>query len=155
MFTEDELRVLRVVQKNIPDSASPYADIAREAGVSEQDVLDLLRRLKQSGAIRRFGASIKHQKAGWSHNAMVAWIVDSDRADAAGERAAEHTRVSHCYLRPSSAKDWPYTLYTMVHGRNDEECQTVIDELSQHMGLQHYAVLESVQELKKTSMVYF
>ena len=71
-FSEAERAVLRIVQADLPDTLTPYADIAREAGVSEAEVLELLTRLKASGAIRRFGASIKHQKTGWTHNAMVA-----------------------------------------------------------------------------------
>lgn len=155
MFTETEKRLLQLVQTSLPDSATPYADMAREAGVTEDEVLALLRRLRDSGAIRRFGASIKHQKAGWAHNAMVAWIVVPEAADEAGDKAAAHPNVSHCYLRPSSAADWPYTLYTMVHGRSEAECHSVIHELCQSTGLASYAILNSLKELKKTSMLYF
>ncbi|MDO5484461.1 MAG: Lrp/AsnC family transcriptional regulator, partial [Desulfovibrionaceae bacterium] len=83
-FSEAERAVLRIVQGNLPNSLTPYADIAREAGVSEEDVLSLLRRLKEDGAIRRFGASIKHQKTGWTHNAMVAWKASETEAEACG-----------------------------------------------------------------------
>ena len=86
-FTETERAILRIVQADLPDSLTPYADIARTVGCTEEEVLDLLSRLKQSGAIRRFGASIKHQKTGWTHNAMVAWIVDEADSDAIGEGA--------------------------------------------------------------------
>ena len=74
-FTETERAILRIVQADLPDSLTPYADIARTVGCTEEEVLDLLSRLKQSGAIRRFGASIKHQKTGWTHNAMVATVT--------------------------------------------------------------------------------
>ena len=74
-FTDKERAVLRIVQKNLPDSLTPYADIAEAVGLTEAEVLNLLRSLKEEGAIRRFGASLKHQKAGWTHNAMVAWKV--------------------------------------------------------------------------------
>ena len=75
-FSEAERAVLRIVQADLPDTLTPYADMAREAGISEAEVLELLTRLKASGVIRRFGASIKHQKTGWTHNAMVAWKAD-------------------------------------------------------------------------------
>lgn len=154
-FTETERAVLRIVQADLPDSLTPYADIARTAGCTEEEVLDLLSRLKQSGAIRRFGASIKHQKTGWTHNAMVAWIVDEADSDAIGEVAAKNQRISHVYFRPTSAPDWPYTLYTMVHGRSEDECLQVIEELRRETALDEYAVLDSLEELKKTSMTYF
>lgn len=154
-FTETERAILRIVQADLPDSLTPYADIARAVGCTEEEVLDLLSRLKQSGAIRRFGASIKHQKTGWTHNAMVAWIVDEADSDAIGEVAAKNQRISHVYFRPTSAPDWPYTLYTMVHGRSEDECLQVIEELRRETALDEYAVLDSLEELKKTSMTYF
>ena len=72
-FTDTERAILRIVQFQLPDTLTPYADIAREVGTDEETVLNLLRRMKEDGSIRRFGASIKHQKTGWTHNAMVAW----------------------------------------------------------------------------------
>lgn len=154
-FTDTERAILRIVQSNLPDSATPYADIARQVGTDEETVMALLRRLREEGAIRRFGASIKHQKTGWTHNAMVAWLIDDARIDACGEHAAEHPRISHCYHRPTTAPDWPYTLYTMIHGRTRQECLDVVEELRRETALDVYAVLESVTELKKISMTYF
>ncbi|MDL2306578.1 winged helix-turn-helix transcriptional regulator [Desulfovibrio sp. OttesenSCG-928-C06] len=155
-FTEIERNILRIAQKNIPDSTTPYADIAKEAGTDEETVLGLLRRLKEDGSIRRFGASIKHQRAGFSHNAMVAWKVkDLAEADIAGPLAAKHPLISHCYYRPSSAADWPYTIYTMIHGRHETEYLEVVEWVLQNTPLKEYAVLESIRELKKISMTYF
>jgi DNA-binding Lrp family transcriptional regulator len=154
-FTPNELAVLRIVQSDLPDSLTPYADIAREAGMDEAEAIALLTRLKHEGAIRRFGASIKHQKTGWTHNVMVAWRVDEALVDAAGGIAAKHPNISHCYYRPSSAPDWPYTFFTMMHGRSAEECRNVIEDLRRESVLDEYAALESLQELKKTSMTYF
>lgn len=154
-FTDTERAILRIVQGDLPDSATPFADIAEAAGTDEATVLDLLRRLKADGAIRRFGASIKHQRAGWAHNAMVAWKIREEDVDAAGKQAAKHPRISHCYYRPSPASDWPYTFYTMIHGRTEQECLDVVESLRRDIGLGEYAVLSSVKELKKTSMTYF
>ncbi len=154
-FTEQERHILQIVQSNLPNSATPYADIAHIVGCSEEEVLQLLQRLKDDGTIRRFGASIKHQKTGWNNNAMVAWKVSEEQIEDCGQKAAEHSHVSHCYHRPSSAADWPFTLYTMVHGRSEEECQNVIREIQTKINIQEYAVLDSIKELKKISMTYF
>ena len=145
-FTETERAILRIVQADPPGSLTPYADIARTVGCTEEEVLDLLSRLKQSGAIRRFGASIKHQKTGWNHNALV---------EECGAIAARHSHISHVYYRPSAAPDWPYELYTMVHGRSEQECLDVAQELIATTPLREYAILKSLKELKKISMTYF
>lgn len=154
-FSEIECAILRMVQNNIPDSMTPYADIANAVGTEEYFVLELLQRMKDDGVIRRFGASIKHQQTGWEHNAMVAWKIDDTLIDEVGEQAAQHPSISHCYHRPSTAEDWPYTLYTMIHGRNKGDCEKVIEQLKNKTVLKEYAILESVKELKKTSMKYF
>ena len=154
-FTEKEREILRIVQKNLPDSLTPYADIATSVGVEESEVLNLLRGMAEDGSIRRFGASLKHQKAGFAHTAMVAWIVKPEEADAAGEEASRHPLISHCYYRPSSAPDWPYELYTMIHGRHPDEYKEVIASLRATTVLREFAVLESLREMKKTSMTYF
>lgn len=154
-FTPAEQAILRIVQSNLPDSLTPYADIAQAVGCEEATVIGLLQRLKEDGAIRRFGASIKHQKTVWKHNAMVAWRIDDARIDACGAHAAKHPHISHCYHRPSNEQDWPYTLYTMIHGRSRDECLQVVEELRHSTDLEDYAILESLQELKKISMTYF
>ena len=154
-FTEKEQAILRIVQKNLPDTLTPYADIAAATGCTEDEVLALLQRLKDCGAIRRFGASIKHQRAGWAHNAMVAWVVTEEQADEVGPTAAQHSRISHCYFRPSKYPAWRYTFYTMIHGKSEQDCLDVVEELRRTTSLDEYAILESVKELKKTSMTYF
>lgn len=154
-FTEKERKVLSIVQFSLPDTLTPYADIAKEAGLSEEEVIALLKRLKENGTIRRFGASIKHQKTGYNNNAMVAWKISEDKVDEAAQYAVKNPRISHCYYRPSSAPDWQYTLFTMIHGRTMQECYDVVEELRKNTCLDEYAVLESIKELKKISMTYF
>ncbi|GFM32473.1 winged helix-turn-helix transcriptional regulator [Desulfovibrio subterraneus] len=154
-FTDIEKKILHIVQADLPDSLTPYADIAKEVGTDEATVLNLINQMKDEGTIRRFGVSLKHQKAGYSHNAMVSWIIDEDRVDAAGEQAAKHPLISHVYYRPSSHPEWPYTLYTMIHGRHENEYREVIEQLRQETELEVFAVLSSLKELKKISMTYF
>lgn len=154
-FTDTERAILRIVQDNIPETLTPFADIAREVGTSEQEVIDLLVRMRDSGAIRRFGASLRHQQTEWTHNVMVGWRVSDENIDAAGREAAQHPNVSHCYWRPSSVEDFPYTLFTMVHGRSDEECARTIETLASIHGLEECVQLKTEKELKKISMMYF
>ena len=154
-FTDIEKKILHIVQSNLPDSATPYSDIAKEVGTDEQTVLNLLQLMKDEGTIRRFGASLKHQKAGYNHNAMVAWVVSEDEIDAIGKIAAEHHLISHCYHRPTSHPDWPYNFFTMIHGRYENEYMEVVEELRKTTNLDEHAVLTSLKELKKISMTYF
>ena len=154
-FTSKELEILRQVQGDLPDCAEPFQAVAREAGVEEADVLAFLRTMKEEGNIRRFGATLRHQKAGYQANAMTVWCVENpEERDRAGAVMAQHPAVSHCYARPP-ADHWPYNLYAMVHGRDRSECFAVAEELKKRTGLAECKVLFSHKELKKTSMEYF
>ena len=153
-FTEAQKRVLSLVQGDLPDGPEPFAEIAKQAGVTQEEVLELLSGMKERGEIRRFGATLRHQKAGYGCNAMVAWYVDDADMDRIGAFMAARPEISHCYHRVN-CMDWPYNLYTMVHARSREECRAKVEELSRLSGLEEYDVLESRKEFKKTSMRYF
>lgn len=155
-LTEQEKSILAIVQKDLPDSLNPYAEIARLTGSSEEEVLNLLGRLKKSGVIRRFGASLRHHNTDWRFNAMAAWIASEEEAELyAPAVAASFPAVSHIYYRPSPSPDWPYTLYTMIHGRSEEECEETVKKLLDCWPMRDYAILRTSREWKKTSMTYF
>jgi siroheme decarboxylase len=152
---EAEQAALRLLQADLPDTAEPYRDIADQTGLTEQAVLDLLRRLKDQGVVRRFGATLRHQQAGYGANAMVAWYVEQDTdLDQVGALMAERPEITHCYRR-RNCYAWPYNLYTMVHARSQQECLEVVAALSKLAQVPQYDILFSRKELKKTSMAYF
>jgi DNA-binding Lrp family transcriptional regulator len=146
--------ILKRVQGTLPDSATPYADIAAAVGTDEGHVVDLLSRMIETGEIRRFGATLKHQKAGFGANVMVAWYVPEEDVDRIGAVMAKRPEISHCYHR-INCLDWPYNLYTMIHGRSQDACRAVVESLCRETGLDDYAMLFSLKELKKVSMRYF
>jgi len=153
-FTEAQKRVLALVQGDLPDGPEPFAAVAREAGVSQEEVLELLQGMKDRGEIRRFGATLRHQKAGYGANAMVAWFVDDADVERIGAFMAGRPEISHCYYRVN-CMDWPYNLYTMVHAKTIEECNDAVEELVRLSGVEEDDVLKSKKEFKKTSMKYF
>ncbi|WP_457572454.1 siroheme decarboxylase subunit beta [Desulfovulcanus sp.] len=154
-LTPKQKEILKIVQADLPDSATPFAEIAKLTGASEQEVLSLLTKLKNEGYIRRFGATLRHQQAGYEHNAMVAWYVEEGQdIDRIGQIMASRPEITHCYER-KNCLDWPYNLYTMIHGQNEEDCSRVISELVKETGVTQYEILFSYKELKKTSMEYF
>jgi DNA-binding Lrp family transcriptional regulator len=110
--------------------------------------------MAETGEIRRFGATLKHQKAGYGANVMAAWFVDEQDVDRVGALMAKRPEISHCYHRVTCL-EWPYNLYTMIHGRTPEDCQAVVAAIAAETGLDDFALLFSLKELKKVSMRYF
>ena len=153
-FTRLEENILALAGGNLSESATPFLDIAERCGTDERTVLDLLRRMKADKSLRRFGATLRHQKAGYGHNAMVAWAVPEEDAERVGEIMADQAEVSHCYRR-RIYPEWRYNLYTMIHGKEPNEFLGVVERIMAETGQSDYCVLRSLKELKKTSMVYF
>ena len=104
--------------------------------------------------MRRFAAILNHRKAGFNANAMVVWDVDEQNGDKIGETAAAFSAVSHCYLRPKY-ENWPYNLFTMVHGKTTEETNSIIEEISSEIECKSYMPLYSSREFKKVRIEYF
>ena len=154
MLTELEKKIIASIQGDIPVTEHPYLEIAENLGISEETLLKTLSDLTDRGVIRRFGATIRHQKSGFASNAMVAWQVEEDRINEVGEKLATFDEVSHCYRR-NPQKQWPYNLYTMVHAADEASCREIVRRLAAETSIANYAVLFSRRELKKTSMKYF
>jgi DNA-binding Lrp family transcriptional regulator len=154
MLTDIEKKVIASIQQDMPVTERPYQQIAQRIGISEDTLLETLRRLSARGVIRRFGATLRHQRTGYIANAMAAWRVAEERIDAVGRVMAGFRQVSHCYRR-NPTPHWPYNLYTMIHAEDEAACRATALEMSRAAGVDDYALLFSREELKKTSMVYF
>ncbi len=154
MRNKTEQKVIAAIQGDIPITARPYRELAGRVGMTETAFLEILEGLRAQGIIRRFGATLRHQKSGYAANAMGAWQVPEDRIEAVGERMAVCRQISHCYRRNPNA-DWPYNLYTMIHAESPEACWEIAREMSRETGVADYTLLFSLRELKKTSMTYF
>ena len=102
------------------------------------------------GYMRRFGAILRHQQAGFAYNAMVCF----DTIDKSGDILAQNPHVSHCYERPAF-EGFPYTMYAMMHAQSAEDLERFIKEAAESIGNPDYAVLHSLKELKKTSYRFF
>lgn len=149
-----EIAAIRVVQDDLPLVERPFDAQGRVLGVSEGDVLALLESFRQRKLMRRFAAVMNHRNAGFKANAMGVWAVPDDRLEELGPKMAGFAAVSHCYRRPTYP-DWPYSVFTMIHGRSARECEETVAAIREETGIEEYALLWSVKEYKKTRVRYF
>jgi DNA-binding Lrp family transcriptional regulator len=152
-MNEIDREVLRFLQGDLPLSSRPFAGLARQLGIDEKEIVARINRLSDAGYLRRVGAILRHQQAGFSSNAMVAWRVRPEDTERSGDLLAQFGEVSHCYLR-EVPKDFPYNLFTMVHASSEESLQSTVQSMARQSGLDDYVVLKSCRELKKVSMEY-
>jgi DNA-binding Lrp family transcriptional regulator len=154
MLSQQEIEIVRCLQGDIPLVPRPFSLIAEQLGMEESELLKKVQEMQQRGIIRRFGAILRHRKAGVSANAMVVWEIPADQVERVGPLMAAIPAVTHCYQRPT-ASGWPYNLFTMVHGQSREECEILVQALAESIGQYNYRLLYGTQEFKKTSMRYF
>ena len=152
-MTDLERKVLSVVQRGLGASETPYRDMAKEAGIETEELLEVLRGWAGEKKLRRIGAIVNHFKVGMGAGAMVAWKVEDERVEEVGEVLAGFAEVSHAYERHTE-QQWPYNVYTMVHGESDEQVGEVVRRMSEAAGVSDYRVLVTERELKKVAPTY-
>lgn len=148
LMDETDKQLIRLIQDGIEFTHAPFAGCAAALGISEEEVVERLKVLAKHKMIRRFGASIGHIALGFTANGMGVWDIPPDRIDEIGRKMSSFDEVSHCYERPRSA-EWPYNMYTMIHGRSQEECRAIAERISKAVGIEEYKLVFSERELKK------
>ena len=153
-LTDEDIATVRATQGPMPAVPEPYAPAAERLGVPVESVLERLASLRERGGLRRVAAILYHRRAGFSANGMGVWAVPDDRILDIGRRMAAFRGISHCYQRPTYA-DWPYSVFTMAHGRSKEECDAILDSIADATAIEQRATLYSSTEFKKVRMLYF
>jgi DNA-binding Lrp family transcriptional regulator len=147
-------KLIFLLSGDLGSSERPYLELSKKLGLTEERVLEMVEGYRQGGLIRRLGAVVAHQRSGFKANAMVVWDVAETDIDSDGQALAALPFVSHCYFRPA-LEGWPFNLYTMIHANNNLELSEMISEMVTIIKPKNWQILESVKELKKTSINYF
>jgi DNA-binding Lrp family transcriptional regulator len=153
-LSEMDHAVIRALQGDMPIVSEPYEPCAAELGVPVAELLEHLDSMRERGALRRVAAILFHRRAGFSANGMGVWRVPEADIDRIGPRMAAFRGISHCYQRPTY-EDWPYSVFTMAHGRSKEECDAILDSIAEETGIEDRATLYSSTEFKKIRLLYF
>jgi DNA-binding Lrp family transcriptional regulator len=154
-LTPSEIECIRLLQHDLPLQPRPFDALAKNGGgLTSDELLGTARSLLKRGQMRRFGAVIAPRKPGFSASAMGVWVVPEAQVDEIGAQMSQNKAVSQCYLRPVY-DDWPYNLYTIVHGRSVDECESIINDLSIDTGIDEKQALYPTKEYKKARINLF
>jgi DNA-binding Lrp family transcriptional regulator len=153
-LTPLEVECVRLLQRDLPLQPRPFDVLAKNTAVAADELLSTARTLQKRGQIRRFGAVVQPRKPGFSASAMGVWVVPPARVDEIGARMSQNRSVSHCYLRPVY-DDWPYNVYTIVHGRSVDECESIINDIAADTGVSERQALYPTKEYKKARITLF
>ena len=146
--------IVKKAQYDIEMVSEPFKKIIDELNIDYDTFFSVLKELQEAGYMRRFASILNHRKAGFNANAMVVWDVDEAKGEEIGATAAAFSAVSHCYLRPKYP-NWPYNLFTMVHGKTREETNGIIADMETEIESKSHRPLYSSREFKKVRIEYF
>ena len=155
-LSAEDRALIKIVQKGLPIVSRPYADIAESLATTELDVIQRLQRLIDNGAIKRYGVVVRHRELGYKANGMVVWDVPEDRVSELGSCIGKFPCVTLSYRRPRRLPDWPYNLFTMVHGHNRDEVEQKVEEIVNTCGLHDidHTILFSTRRFKQRGASY-
>jgi len=155
MSTEDRA-LIKAVERGLPIASRPYAEIAQQLGTTEQDVILRLQQLMDKGAIKRYGIVVRHKELGYTANGMVVWDLPDDKVDEFGMCIGKYSSVTLSYRRPRRLPEWPYNLFTMIHGSSREQVTTKVEEIVNSCGLQDikHTILFSTRRFKQRGASY-
>ncbi len=155
-YDERDVALIRALQGPMAAVEHPYDQAASELGIGTEALLERLRGMVDRKILRRVAAILYHRRAGFSANGMGVWKVPDEEIMETGTRMASFRGISHCYQRPTY-EDWPYSVFTMAHGRSKEECDAILDSIADECGIapDGRATLYSSTEYKKVRLQYF
>lgn len=122
-------QIVTLIQSSFPIEARPYAAIASEVGISEEEVLERLKAIKESGEIRRMGASFDSRMLGYS-STLCAVHVPEEKLPQAIEAINGYHNITHNYERNHHYNVW-FTVIAPSPGRIEE----ILGEIESKAGI--------------------
>lgn len=148
--------LITLIQTGLPLTPTPYADVAQKLQLSEEDVIQRIKRLNESDVVKRFGVVVRHHELGYKANAMTVWNISDEVVSELGSCMGQFDFVTLCYRRPRRLPGWPYNLFTMIHGKDRDDVLANIELLAKRCNLDNveHKVLFSTRRFKQRGAIY-
>lgn len=155
-LTPKERELIAAIQDGMPMEKRPYAAIARRVGLSETEVIERIGQMIERGVIHRFGLVLSHRDLGYRANAMVVWNIPDGMVGEVGGKLAALDYVTLCYRRPRRLPGWPYNLFCMIHGRDRETVEALVEQAAASAGAADFTrdILFSPRQFKQRGARY-
>lgn len=151
---ETDKKILMLLQDDFPLVSRPFLEASEKLGIPEDEIIERIRAMMESGVVRRFSAAIRHRKLGITANPMVGFKVPAERVEEVGKKLAAFDEVTHCYERPTVPGKWKYSVFAMVHDYDREEAEKTVEKIAKAVDVNDYMLLYSTKEFKKTYKRY-
>ncbi|MCF6281928.1 MAG: hypothetical protein L3J28_06895 [Candidatus Polarisedimenticolaceae bacterium] len=156
VLSKQDAQLVAAIQSGLPLVEHPYAEVGQQIGLTESEVIERITEMRESGIIKRLGVVVRHHELGYVANAMVVWDVPTERLNLVGKLLGSQPCVTLCYERPRKLPEWPYNLFSMIHGFSRERVLSRISKMVAELGLEDidYQVLFSGRRFKQRGARY-
>jgi len=156
VLDEQDQALITLIQTGLPLTPTPYADLGKQLNLDEEEVIQRIKSLNETKVIKRFGVVVRHHELGYRANAMTVWNISDEAVSELGSCMGQFDFVTLCYRRPRRLPDWPYNLFTMIHGKDRQDVLANIQLLAERCNLDEieYKVLFSTRRFKQRGAIY-
>ena len=134
--------ILNRIQSDFPITSRPFLTVAEELGISEQEVLNRVKRLKAEGIIRRIGGNFVPGKLGFV-STLCAARVPADEIDRFAEIVNRYPGVTHNYQRDNTYNVW----FTFI-APSMEEIEENLKQIARESGIEDILNLPATKVFK-------
>jgi DNA-binding Lrp family transcriptional regulator len=128
MDTTDK-QILSIINKGVAIAERPWSAVAQSVGVSEDEVVQRIAKLRDAGIIRRIGAVLDTKTIGWTSTLCAADVPDH-RLKEYSAVVGSYEEVTHNYLRQGRPNCW----FTVIAPDQDHLLR-VMTEIEQKLGI--------------------
>ncbi len=123
-------KILSLINDSIPLEERPFLSVAEQTGLSEDEVIERVRRLKEQGIIRRIGAVISPRALGW-HSTLCAARIPEEKIPEYETVVNAFPEVTHNYVRSGDPNCW----FTVI-APDEHRCSSIIRDIEERLGVE-------------------
>ncbi|MDO9529528.1 MAG: AsnC family transcriptional regulator [Syntrophales bacterium] len=135
-------KILNIIQTDFPIDVKPFTVLAKKIGIGEDEVLKRVKKLKETGIIRRMGAVFDTRKLGFA-STLCAARVSEEKLKEFVEIVNSYPGVTHNYRR-----NHEYNVWFTFMASTEEEIQKSLTEISEKTGMSDILNMPAKQNFK-------
>lgn len=139
---ETDKNILNEIQSDFPITPRPFRELGRRLNLSENEVIEAIRRLKDEGIIRRIGGNFHSNRLHFT-STLCAAKVPEEKIDDFVEVVNSYPGVTHNYLRRNNYNIW----FTFI-AQDMDYIDRALKEISEVTGVSEIRNLPAVRTFK-------
>ena len=139
---DTDKNILNEIQSNFPITSKPFFDLGKRFNLSEPDVIERIKRLKDEGIIRRIGGNLQSSQLNFV-STLCAAKVPEGKIDHFVEAVNHYPGVTHNYLRNHEYNIW----FTFI-AQDMDYINNALRHISEETGVIEILNLPAIKKFK-------